>query len=60
MKSRPTYLLIEDLPDVPNEPRDLEAEQEENLQAALGGVLWAILCQMEDEECLGFTRQCTS
>ncbi len=46
---RPTYLCIEDIEDAPNPPRDLEGEQEENLQAALGGVLWAILCQKEDE-----------
>jgi hypothetical protein len=47
----PTYLYIEDLPDAPNPPRDLEGEQEERLQTALGLTLWAWLEDklMEDE-----------
>ncbi len=47
--TRPTYLLIEDLPDVPNEPRDLEGEQEANMIAGIGLTLWAMLIEMEME-----------
>lgn len=47
--TRPTYLLIEDLPDTENPPRDVEGEQEANMIAGIGLTLWAILCEMEDE-----------
>jgi hypothetical protein len=45
--TRPTYLLIEDIDDAPNPPRNIEEEQRDNLQAALGLTLWAALCEME-------------
>ncbi len=46
---RPTYLLIEDLPDTENPPRDVEQEQESNMIAGIGLTLWAWLEEKIDE-----------
>lgn len=46
---KPTWTLLPDLPDQPVNPRNLELEQEEYLQARLGAVLLAWLKDKEDE-----------
>jgi hypothetical protein len=43
-----TYLLIEDIEDAPNPPRDLEGEQGSYLRARLGEPLWASLSEREE------------
>ena len=50
---KPTWTLLEDLPDTENPPRDVEGEQEANMIAGIGLTLWAMLTEMEDEKCLG-------
>lgn len=48
MNARRNWLCISDINTVPNAPRDIEAEQEENLQAAIGLTLWAALDEVEN------------
>jgi len=45
-----TWTGLPDIEDTPNEPRDLEAEQEEAMQEKLGLELWSWLTLMEGED----------
>lgn len=49
---KPTALSIPDLPDRPHQV-DIETEQLENLQAAIGLTLWAALDEVEHATCTG-------
>ena len=47
---RNTYLCIEDIPDTPNAPVDIEGEQEQALIERIGLAMWGHLQQREMED----------
>jgi hypothetical protein len=46
--SRPTWLLLEDIEDAPNLPRDLEREQADNMKHLIGIDFWDLLVKLEE------------